>query len=306
MKYFLFVMIGFFALSGSVNAQVQLPQFSISNIPTIELDKGTEIDYGAAFTDIQNPMMRDTLRLQYQINLLERLIRRQTEIQRIAESYEEIGVPFNQPAPPETACMQLPVNVLCMAFYPESAKYKDLIEERQEEFERDQKRQMDVMMQQVLSSPSSDVLDNLPMAQMVQQSITVSPDRQYAWSDIRCLAGKCSALLINRDDSNARFRIRQGEDLPDDGGTVTKISLSGVKARFEKETYELLPEAVAGGQRVDPRPDTSGIADLLSDNLGDEANNSPAVQAQADAAITPQVLTDSNTPSPMLGVTGLF
>ena len=123
MKFFMILMGAVLGMCGTASAQVQLPQFSLSNIPTIELNVEGVQDYETAFSRIPNPLMRDTLRLQYQINLLERLIRRQTEIQRIAESYESIGLPFKQPPPPETACALLPVNVLCMAFYPDLPVY---------------------------------------------------------------------------------------------------------------------------------------------------------------------------------------
>lgn len=295
-------------LNGRAIAQVQLPQFSISNIPTIELEGNLTFDYEQAFASINNPMMRDTIILQYQINLLEKLIRRQTEIQRIAESFESIGIPFDQPAPPETACQQLPVNMLCMAFYPESVKYKDLIDERRKEFERDQRRQLDIMMQGMSMESVQQTASDGTLTQIAPPAPQkISPNRQYIWSDIRCVAGKCSALLVNQNDRNMRFRIRDGEDLPDDGGTITKISMDGVKAKFEGETYTLNPEAVDGGVQVDNRQDTSNIANLLNDNLGDEAANSPAIQAANDAAIAPQILsTDQNAPAPMLGVTGLF
>lgn len=307
-----FVRILLFALLVPVCAfaQVQLPEFSISNIPTVELEQDMNIDYERVFSSINNPMMRDIMRLQYQINLLERLIKRQTEIQRIAQSYESIGVPFKQPAPPETACAQLPVNVLCMAFYPDSSKYKNLIGERVDEFQRDQRRQMDIMMQEMMNEPASYVAApanndtaGAPMVRPQQRQST--PNEQYVWTDIRCLAGQCSALLIDGGDSNLRFRIRDGEELPE-GGKIKSISVSGVKVSYEGKTYDLNPEAVSGGRRVDPRPDTSNIANILNRNLGDTANVSPAVQAVNDAAIEPQTIDNGDAAPPLLGPTGLF
>jgi len=298
------------AMSSIAVAQVQLPEFSISNVPTIEFETSDAIDYETAFAKIQNPMMRDTMRLQYQINLLERLIRRQTEIQRIAESYEKIGVPFKQPAPPESSCRQLPVNVLCMAFYPESSKYKDLITERQDEFEKDQRRQMQDMIFDINANGfDAHNNDNPAVAEMMrQQKSNRNPDSLYIWSDIRCLASNCSALLIEKEDPNIRFRIRNGEALPE-GGKINKITSSGVVASFEGKNYNLLPEAASGGNQIDPRPDTSNIANLLSDNLGADANNSPAMQELNAAAIPPQNASagvNDTAPPPILGVTGLF
>lgn len=303
----------FLVATSAAHAQVQLPQFSISNIPAIDMDSDLAQDYEANFASIDNPMMRDVLRLQYQINLLERLIRRQTEIQRIATSYKNIGLPFKQPPPPQTACEQLPVNILCMAFYPESAKYKGLIAERQEEFRRDQRRQMELMMQQMYVTPTpasaQSGTNQTGAAPAIQTRPAQSPDARYMWSDIRCLAGKCSALLINREDTAMRFRIREDENLPDEGGKITHIQVSGVSAVYKGETVKLQPAAIAGGQQVDPRPNTGDIAQILQGNLGAEAAaTSPAIRAaQSDSAIAPQaVVTDNNAPAPMLGVTGLF
>ena len=289
--------------------QAQLPQFTISNIPTIEMEVDeANFDYDKVFNNLKNPMMRDVLRLQYQINLLERLIRRQTEIQRIAESYESIGLPFNQPSPPERVCEQLPVNVLCMAFYPDSKKYKELVAERQEEFRREQIRQMEQMVQNMASGtpmPASNN-KNAGMVEAIQNSAMMSPEQKYLWSDIRCLSGRCSALLIDRTDANNRFRIRDGELLPNDLGKVSKISVSGVTAHYEGQKYNLQPEALASGQQVDVRPDTSQIANILRGNLGAEAENSAALQQQTQGAeaIPPQTLSGGS--GAMLGVTGLF
>lgn len=295
----------------TAQAQVQLPQFSISNIPTIEFDGNARMDNNAAFGRINNPIMRDTLRLQYQINLLESLIRRQTEIQRIALSYEKIGIPFKQPAPPQTACEQLPFNMLCMAFYPESTKYKSLIDERQEESRRAAKRQMDQMMANInmagwdqsgLKAEQSQAVD------AAREQAKLTPDAVYIWSDIQCLAGDCTALLLHKNDSALRFRVRKGDELPA-GGIVTTISNEGVQTKYKSKSYDLYAQAVDGSQQAATAPESSEIANLLSENLGDEAMQSTSMQrAVADEAIAPQTVggnTSSGVPD-VLGATGLF
>lgn len=322
----LFIILGLLTLtcvsSLSAHAQVQLPEFSISSIPMLESGETQEtFNYDTAFSGIKNPFMADTLRLQYQINLLERLIRRQTEIQRIAESYEGVGIPFKQPAPPATACSVLPVNILCMAFYPESPKYKTLIAERREEAERDQRRQMESLMQQWNITPvvrnvprsSDNSNDQSTVTSQPQQQYTMPPQRpDYVWSDIRCLSGNCSALLENTDDNTLRFRIREGEELPG-GSKVTKISSNGVSVIKESESFDLKPKGLG-----DLPPQSSGaeadeIANILRNQFGtvptsgDTGNDTELVDSSGDGAIPPQTVEDAGLPQiPLLGPTGLF
>ena len=312
MNIFVFCLFAFFSIvinPVSGLAQVQLPQFSISNIPTIEFDENMRLDNEAAFAGVNNEIMRDTLRLQYQINLLESLIRRQTEIQRIALSYEKIGISFEQPAPPKTACEQLPFNILCMAFYPESSKYKSLIDERQEESKRAYKRQMDEMMSNIDMGGFNEANLTPEQNRVVQQAREAekpSPDTLYIWSDIQCLAGECSALLLHKDDSTLRFRVRESDELPT-GGRVQSISAEGVTTTFKSKTYELFAQSIDGSQQVETAPETNQIADLLNDNLGDEAQNSTAMQqAVSDEAIAPQSVGITSGVPDVLGATGLF
>lgn len=306
----------------AAQAQVQLPEFSISSIPTLENMSQDSFDYERAFSNIKNPVMADTLRLQYQINLLERLIRRQTEIQRIAESYQGVGIPFRQPAPPETACATLPINILCMAFYPESTKYKDLIEERREEARRDQQREMEAMLREYNITPVQNT--NRPQrgnntssgtrimrTDTGQQFTAPVPDPDYIWSDIRCLSGNCSALLESTSDTALRFRIRSGDELPD-GSKVTQISANGVNVVKEDEDFRLKPK----GLTTVPRMDRGGeVADILRQQFGtvpgtDENSDSADdvdISTANDGAIPPQSLSDTGLPSlPLLGPTGLF
>ena len=291
-------------MSSGAQAQVQLPQFSISDIPTIEMEQTAPLDNEAAFAGIMNPLMRDTLRLQYQINLLERLIRRQTEIQRIAESYSKIGLPFKQPAPPETACMQLPVNMLCMAFYPESEKYEDLIADRRQEFSRDQARRMETMMADININDLVEQDTQTPTGQPRRQRQN-TPDTVYNWEDIRCLAGKCSALLVNREEADLRFRLREGDDLPT-GGTVSSISVGGVAVSMDGENYNLRAANVGPRTRETNAVADNDISNILNENLDDEAMQN--VQTGDDQAIPAQTVVGGNLDAvpDALGATGLF
>lgn len=309
-------LIGATAVSGvsMAQVQVQLPEFSISSTPTLDMNGQEEFDYETAFANIDNPLMRDTLRLQYQINLLERLIRRQTEIQRIAESYEGVGIPFDQPAPPQSACNQLPVNILCMAFYPDSAKYKDLIAERREEARRDQMRQMESLLWQmdIAPLPQTDASQGDTGAPVRNVRYTPPPKRpDYVWSDIRCLSGNCSALLENTKNINMRFRIREGEELPG-GSRITEISSYGVTVVKNGENYDLKPKGIS--PREPDLPQQGEISNILRERFGEVPggaaepdSNDREDNATADAAIPPQRVTDPGPPQlPLLGPTGLF
>lgn len=296
------------------HAQVLLPEFSISSIPTLENMGQDSFDYERAFSKIKNPMMADTLRLQYQINLLERLIRRQTEIQRIAESYAGVGIPFKQPAPPETSCAALPINILCMAFYPESPKYKDLIAERREEARRDQERQLESLLSQYNITPAQNT--NRPQdssgprpaqAGGAQQFTAPVAGPDYIWSDIRCLSGNCSALLESTSDETMRFRIRLGDELPD-GSKVTKISANGVGVVKEKKDFNLKPKGLVAAPAEDSG---SEVANILRQQFGtvpatSSEENNDDLNAD-DGPIAPQGVLDTGIPQiPLLGPTGLF
>jgi len=307
-----------------VRAQVQLPEFSISSIPTLDNMSQDSFDYERAFSNIKNTMMADTLRLQYQINLLERLIRRQTEIQRIAESYQGVGIPFRQPAPPATACTTLPANVLCMAFYPESARYKAMIEERREEARREQLRQMEAMLSEynLAAADNQDSDDGVSGETgggkgSGKSTVASDPDPDYTWSDIRCLSGKCSALLESVSDETLRYRIRLNDELPD-GSKVIKISASGIDVTKSDKNFNLRPKGMAAPQPSRGR----AVSEILQNQFGTDSDSSKSANAKtagssslsaiSDAAIPPQNILDdalgAGLPSlpPLLGPTGLF
>ena len=107
----------FLACTATAQAQDSIPRMMLKSadqpsaiVSPVQKAKPIETD---------NDYLQDTLRLQYEISLLQRMIQRQSSIARLENNFAELGLGFEQPAPPFGVCEQLPVNIPCYRSYPE-------------------------------------------------------------------------------------------------------------------------------------------------------------------------------------------
>lgn len=173
----------------------------------------------------QNAQLATLLDLQYQMQVLKRLIDYEQSVNQIVQAAINIGV--SDPAiaaPNEDLCRQVPANIPCAQAY--DALYPDF------------------SMGNVLTPlpapepvPTRAVANELPVETEVPQTLAES----LYWTDITCLAQKCTAI-ISPDVKNpqARYRISTGETLPD-GAVIKSISASGVVIERGKKSITLEP-----------------------------------------------------------------
>lgn len=313
----------------------RLPGFSVPredsnavpNLPLANLNEQMFSNYETAFLKLRNRMLSDTLLLQYQINLLKILIKRQSEIDNIAKSFESLNINFNQPAPDKSICEKLPENLLCMLFYPE------MFDIDVEAYTNPQPLPAPVVSMPQPATTTGEATGN----QGGQPAAAALPPEEedvttpFLWSDIQCAAGSCRAVLVDRRAPARRFTVRPGEELPDES-VITQISYNGVTVRKEDETLRVEPapadgaiDAMNGGEENE-----QAISNILrSRGLDTPApinNNAPANEAPANGQAESQgslfsdipapaqddnAQTSGNAPTPVgepstLGPTGLF
>ena len=327
-----------FLLSGDGFAHAQsFPEFSLGDvIDTPSADPET----GGQEFQIQTPLMRDILVLQEQINILDAMVQRQSEIQKIAQSYEEVGIAFRQPLPPEGTCRKIPFNMLCLYAYPEMEEHQPFIEQQKQRLVQKQQEAMEEaiasLRESIALSPMADPLETQAVLSDIEQDLGVEFEPEmilresYYWSDIRCALGTCSALVVSSLDGNKRYRVKKGDKIEDEI-TVNDINVGGVQVTAEGETLYLSPLPIDGsnpGPNLVTMHEKGVISDLLEremtassarmkhtpnilhdleDGAGSEANvlqNDLSGISEPPQAFFGQG--EASQDEPLLGPTGLF
>jgi hypothetical protein len=349
-----FVALIIFSLScvKGVYAQASLPGFSVPSdesssppIPMLKMNDQMFSNYETAFLKLRNKMLSDTLILQYQISLLKILIKRQGEVNNIANSFGDLGVNFRQPAPDKQICERLPENLLCVLFYPEV--YDIDVEALRSP------PALPLPIVEPASLPSDAPSTSTPKAvspSLPSAPVSMSPDSKdgtmledeiytpYLWTDIQCAASSCKAVLVDTENAGRRYTVRSGESLPDES-VVLEISVRGIKVKKEDEILDVDPAPANGnfatarrGDFLDEEIDEQGMRDALSNvgiplsQLPRTTNNNQASQELAEGtqgdqgglfdSVPAPATTDNNfisdaAPAPInepdvLGPTGLF
>lgn len=304
--------------------KASLPGFSVPSVqqqPALPLDNfktDSFANYDMAFLRFKNPILADTLKLQYQISLLKIMLKRQAEIDRISASYKELGIAFKQPAPEKTTCKRLPKNLLCLLFYPDifgidPETYR--AEQQQEQFDSSL---MDFMTpQQDISNDNAPVANNTP-SQPVQPAPEEDEGSPYLWTDIQCVARSCRAVLMNTKKAGQRMTVRMGEVLPDES-VVHEISYAVVRLKKEKEILDIEPAPLGELTGLEQAASSGQIGNILRDRglfpSEDESSSSASDSAQEpqgptistpDEALTSEPAEAPSVEPAMLGPTGLF
>ncbi|MDB5477670.1 MAG: hypothetical protein JWM96_165 [Alphaproteobacteria bacterium] len=212
---------GFVLLLAFYSASVRAQAFGESAVPaTIQF--GTE-----------NPSLKSLLQLQYEIQLLKKLIEHETSVNQIVDSSIQIGMTSPViPAPDRELCAQVPANIPC------AQAFNDLYENFSTSAESAPSTGSSLPPAALLADSGIPTLDAGALPEL--NAVALDSSRLY-WTDITCLAQKCSAVISpDVTDPNARYRIIPGETLPD-GSTIQAISATGVVIQRDKQVIHLEP-----------------------------------------------------------------
>lgn len=171
-----------------------------------------------------NAQLRDMLALQYQMQLLKRLIEREKAANNMIQAALNVGVSGPAiPLPDRALCEQVPANMPCADAY--KGLYADYTAAPAK------LTPLPAPIPQPSANPAllAEVKDDI-----VEQVMLSS----FYWTDITCLQDRCSAV-ISPDPANpmSRYRVSVGEVLPD-GGVISAITAAGVTmTRGEKQIH---------------------------------------------------------------------
>lgn len=180
----------------------------------------------AKFGD-KNIQLKTVLALQYQMQLLKRMIEREKSVNAMISSAVAVGVIDPAiPKPDQNLCTQIPANIVC------AQAYKDMYPNYSVE-----KVQAPVPPPAIASGSipalASNQLDALPE--------NAAEANTLYWTDVTCLQTKCTAIITpDPKDPRARYRVTTGDVLAD-GATVSSISFNGVTLNDKKKSIVLNP-----------------------------------------------------------------
>lgn len=211
---------------------ILLCQNTPSHAQIFETPASVSIGFGA-----ENKQLATVLQLQYQMQVLKRLIEHERAVGQMVESSIAIGL--NNPAintPDRELCAQVPANLPCAEAYTDL--YENFIGNRPDPIVTAtpiEARAPILADSDVPNLSAQPLPDNLPAAQIAFDNLF--------WTDITCMAMKCSAVISpNPADPKARYRVVVGEKLPD-GSTIERISAAGVSITRNGEKVSLEPAA---------------------------------------------------------------
>lgn len=183
-----------------------------------------------------NKYFGDITTIQYQISLLNVLVERQRKNKEIQTAMRGIGIPYKEPAPGKSTCVELPKNKLCSKFYPElydmtiepiatqtmDGSFQDFINER--------------------TLPNTpDIIEQAP-PRAVSKTV-------YLWTDITCIFNTCRVVLIPAN-GGSRISVKEGDPIGS-AYTVEAINASQVNLK-DNATGEIIklqpaPSSATGG-----------------------------------------------------------
>lgn len=250
-----------------------------ANAPTLVMDEeefaDLSVDFDESFNVIDSPYLADSIRLNYQINLLTKMTERQAELLKISDSFAALGLPFQEPAPARGLCAQLPPNTPCMTHYPDL--YQPLVDARKAVYE-EKRRQAAQAAGLTLSSGSVDDPAAIEaarkqkeeqmrrLAEAKAKAAKIERETRYLWSDVSCIAMQCQSVIVGGMRAPTyRATVRKGTRLAD-GTLIEDISTRGVRV-------------IIDGDRIDLRPAPSGD--------GTDAQSASAADAMANVLVMP-------------------
>ena len=287
--------------ANTLAAQTQFPEFSLSD--DVKNNSVSSNFIQDSDIIIKRQLTKDILTLQEQINLLGGLVKRQSEIKKIADNYENMGLPFKQPLPELRVCTKLPVNVLCLHSYPDLKQHDDVISQTTRRMQDQQNLAMDeaietlnvAMQKEAASAPqlNQDLIDDLLSGNDGEYEVDATTQEEkdaFLWSDIQCKQSQCKALIISQSNPNNRFRVSANERIDSDT-VIVKITPTKVTAKIDGEIQTIQPMAIDGQVQPVKRKKQTEV-NVQKDTSSQNKITSSATSTQ-----------DSND---LLGPTGLF
>jgi hypothetical protein len=176
-----------------------------------------------------NPQLKDILQLQYQMQLLKRLIERERVANNMVSAAIAIGtLDPTVPKPDRDLCTQVPANIACATAYDDLYPGYSV-----KPIEKPVIAAIPPSLSNIASLPGS-------MKDAANAAIDALGMKLF-WTDVTCLQKKCSAIISPKpSDPAARYRVSVGEKLPD-GSVVDAISASGVTLMRGKKAIKLEP-----------------------------------------------------------------
>lgn len=168
-----------------------------------------------------NAQLQDVLELQHQIQLLKRLVDRETAVNNVASAGRDIGMKKPLLSKPERElCASVPANIPCAQAYADI--YPDF----------------DVKPVAELQALPPVKKAEAPKIKKAEVSVPATPS--LYWLDITCLEESCSALVAsNPNDAKTRKRVRAGDVV--EGNTIRAISASGIMLERNGKAARVLP-----------------------------------------------------------------
>lgn len=259
----------------------------VKESPLPEDITGTTTDTGKApLSDLNNPYLKDTLILQHQIGLLERLIERQTVISKMESAYAQIGLPFHSPPPPKEICDQLPPSIPCTRGNANlsGASLTDISIDMKD------------LLPKETPTGKTPPTTTTKAATTREKSSALAQEQEpapYNWTDISCAGTNCKAVLVKTDDPASRITVSTGDVLPDKS-IVSTISFEGVTLSVNGK--KILLEAAKAPSRGGP---SSSVLDALSTQTSTPAQSQP--ETPPEAKTTPNTKTSATPQAPSMG-----
>lgn len=284
------------------------------------VDNDLNISFDRAFSNIENPFLSDSIKLNYQITLLEKMTQRQAELTKISEAFKALGIPYNEPAPSYTLCGQLPPNVPCLRHFPNL--YPSLVSERRQfyaEMEVERAIETGVINEQVASidpalaerakKEREAAAKRAEVARLEREAI--ERQNRYQWSEVNCVVGKCVGVVTGA--SGFRASVHVGSRLPDNS-IVEAVSRFGIRMVIDGEKIDLRPYPAGS----DTAATSTAVLDLSNINIPEDrtvrivntaapmAAAAPTSVAAAGVAMEAPVTPPSHqmTPADMMGSSG--
>lgn len=267
------------------------------------------VDFDEAFNMFDNPFLSDVVKLNYQISLLEKMVERQAELQKIKESFDTMGAKFDLPPPPRGICAQLPANAACLKHYPEL--YTELVSKRRAYYEQLKAeaaaKDPALKTHEGESKEEAKARREREEAERKEKLARAERKSRYLWTNIACISGDCRGVLIASQQQGFRATVREGSRLAD-GTTVESVSKDGIIVRISGDTIRVRPapgEGTSGEGSSDPSEkfmnavgsDLGGVSSAASKVLGNLDSSGSASASSATSGGSASTATASASQS---------
>lgn len=273
-------------LAEPARAEGQTPGFNLPQIITPDEVGGLSVDFDDAFNTIPNDYLSDSMKLNYQISLLEKMVERQSALGKVGDSFSKLGIAFEEPAPPRGICQQLPVNAPCLKAYPDL--YSALVSSRKAYYKEleAQSAAVNGPAPGVSAEESAEDKARREKEEAARKEREAKKERQsrYTWTNVTCVIGQCHGVIIGANDKNKGFRatVHKGARLPDDT-LVQDVSADGIRVSIDGDSIALRP---APGE--EPTVAAAGSEGNAAAVMADQLSNAPDV-------MTPNGIQKANT-----------